>query len=128
MERMTERMISAGQALERLHEATAKETLSSIEKDGLIQRFEFCFEILWKCGKDYLLSVEGLEAASPKKVIRLLRETDLFTPEEAEQALMMADDRNMASHTYDEKAAEELIKRIYGYEALLKEWHRRMTK
>ncbi len=128
MERMTERMISAGQALERLHEATAKEPLSSIEKDGLIQRFEFCFEILWKCGKDYLLSVEGLEAASPKKVIRLLRETGLFTPEEAEQALTMVDDRNMASHTYAEKAAEELIKRIYGYEALLQEWHRRMTK
>jgi len=55
---MTERFVTAAHALSKLHEAVVKETLSEIERDGLIQRFEFCFEIMWKCGKDYLLEVE----------------------------------------------------------------------
>lgn len=87
MESMTERMKKAGDALARLHEVAIRDELSDLERDGFIQRFEFCFEILWKCAKDYLRDVEGLDAASPKKVIRMSREVGLLTEEETEQAL-----------------------------------------
>ena len=92
MESMTERMEKAGDALRRLHEVIVRDDLNELERDGLIQRFEFCFEILWKCGKDYLRDVEGLDAASPKKVIRMSREVGLLTDEETERALNMAND------------------------------------
>ena len=118
----------AEKALGKLHEGVIKDSLTEMERDGLIQRFEFAFEIMWKCGKDYLLDREGLEAASPKKVIRLLREVGLFSDEEAEQALQMADDRNLTAHTYDEKMAVDLAKRIVEHEKLLSEWLGRMKE
>ena len=123
MESMTERMEKAGDALRRLHEVI---DLNELERDGLIQRFEFCFEILWKCGKDYLRDVEGLDAASPKKVIRMSREVGLLTDEETERALNMANDRNQTAHMYDEQMAIALVERIRGHEALMQQWYQRM--
>lgn len=127
-ERMKKRFSGAEKALGKLHEGVIKDSLTEMERDGLIQRFEFAFEIMWKCGKDYLLDRDGLEAASPKKVIRLLREVGLFSDEEAEQALKMADDRNLTAHTYDEKMAIELARRIVEHEKLLAEWLARMKE
>ena len=127
-ESIKKRFNGAEKALGKLHEGVIKDSLTEMECDGLIQRFEFAFEIMWKCGKDYLLDREGLEAASPKKVIRLLREVGLFSDEEAEQALQMADDRNLTAHTYDEKMAVDLAKRIVEHEKLLSEWLGRMKE
>ena len=127
-ESIKKRFNGAEKALGKLHEGVIKDSLTEMERDGLIQRFEFAFEIMWKCGKDYLLDREGLEAASPKKVIRLLREVGLFSDEEAEQALQMADDRNITAHTYDEKMAVDLAKRIVEHEKLLSEWLGRMKE
>ena len=126
MESMTERMEKAGDALRRLHEVIVRDDLNELERDGLIQRFEFCFEILWKCGKDYLRDVEGLDAASPKKVIRMSREVGLLTDEETERALNMANDRNQTAHMYDEQMAIALVERIRGHEALMQQWYPRM--
>ena len=88
----------------------------------------FCFEIMWKCGKDYLLDREGLVVTSPKKVIRALYEVGLLNAEETESTLQMVDDRNMTAHTYDEKYAIELAERIKEYEKILQEMYRRMLK
>ena len=123
---MKKRMEAAANALARLREMTGVEKLSDVERDALIHRFEFCFEILWKCGKDFLLEVEGIEAASPKKVIRCLREVGIFEDEESERALAMADDRNMTVHTYDEMLAKEMAERIREYEPLMRIWYERM--
>jgi len=128
MESMTERMKKAGDALARLHEVAIRDDLSDLERDGFIQRFEFCFEILWKCAKDYLRDVEGLDAASPKKVIRMSREVGLLTDEETEHALEMANDRNQTSHMYDEQMAIELVERIKGYDALMQRWYQKMKE
>ena len=128
MESMTERMKKTGDALARLHEVAIRDELSDLERDGFIQRFEFCFEIFWKCAKDYLRDVEGLDAASPKKVIRMSREVGLLTEEETEQALEMANDRNQTSHMYDEQMAIELVERIKGYDALMQRWYRKMKE
>lgn len=115
------------QALIRLKNIAEKEALSDIEQDALIHRYEVCFELLWKYGKDYLLEVEGIEAASPKKVIRCLREVGIFEDEESERALTMADDRNMTVHTYDEMLAKEMAERIKQYEPLMRMWYERMN-
>ena len=125
---MTKRMEAAARALDRLRDMTDKEELSDVERDALIQRFEFCFEILWKCGRDYLLAEEGLDAASPKKVIRLLREVGLLEAEETEKMLSMSNDRNMTVHTYDEGLAKEMAARIRAHEPLMRAWYQRMIK
>lgn len=67
MERITERYELAIRALTKFHELASRQNLTEIERDALIQRFEFTFELTWKCAKEYLYIHEGIDAASPKK-------------------------------------------------------------
>lgn len=126
MERLKERIALAGQALQRLHELALHTELTEVERDALIQRFEFSFEIVWKVAKDYLSVEEGIDAASPKKVIRSCREVGLLDEADARLALVMADDRNLTAHTYDEEFAQQMVVRIVEYDQLLRRWYEKM--
>lgn len=122
MEKIQERINTAQRVLTKLHELAVKPDLSDVERDALIQRFEFSFELLWKCAKEYLYVVEGIDAASPKKVIRCYRELGLLDDEQTREALQMADDRNLTTHTYDETFAQAVVERIRRYAPLLQLW------
>ncbi len=122
MEKIQERINTAQRALTKLHELAVKPDLSDVERDALIQRFEFSIELLWKCAKEYLYVVEGIDAASPKKVIRCCRELGLLDDEQTREALQMADDRNLTTHTYDETFAQAVVERIRRYAPLLQLW------
>lgn len=122
MERLTERLKDAHSALSRLNEVLSIETPSSIERDATIQRFEFTFEALWKAVKEYLYTIEGLDVASPKGVIRSCRELGILDEHEATLALVMADDRNLAVHTYNESLAAQIYSRIKVYSSLMRDW------
>ena len=95
------------------------EDFDDLQKEGLIQRFEYTFELLWKTIKDYLQyqSVE-IEIISPKKVFRaaagsnLLEHMDI----EGDVLLEMLEKRNLMSHTYDIATFSEtltLVKDVY---------------
>lgn len=122
MEKIQERIKTAQRALAKLHELAVKSELSDVERDALIQRFEFSFELLWKCAKEYLYVVEGIDAASPKKVIRCCRELGMLDDRQTQEALQMADDRNLTTHTYDETFAKAVVERIRSYDPLLQFW------
>ena len=77
--------------------------------DGLIQRFEFCFEISWKLMQKYL-SYEGIEINSPRIAIRKSFETEIIS--DAEGWLEMLESRNLSTHTYDEITAKEIYKNV----------------
>lgn len=128
MEGLQERFALAARALSKLHELAAKNEITEVERDALIKRFEFSFELLWKCAKAYLYEIEGIDAASPKKVIRASREAGLLDEEETRQALLMVDDRNLTTHTYDEEFADDLAHRIGMYDRLLGVWLHRMQE
>ncbi|MGE4273502.1 MAG: HI0074 family nucleotidyltransferase substrate-binding subunit [Desulfitobacterium sp.] len=125
MERLTERIEVADQALSRLESILLVEEPSSVERDATIQRFEFTFEAMWKVAKDYLYTVEGIDSASPKGVIRSCRELGIFEEASATHALVMADDRNLTVHTYNEALAIEIHKRIRPYAVLMRRWLRK---
>lgn len=122
MEKVQERIKTAQRALAKLHELAVKSDLSEVERDALIQRFEFSFELLWKCVKEYLYVEEGIDAASPKKVIRCCRELGLLDEGQTQEALQMADDQNLTSHTYDETFAQAVVERIRQYDPLHHFW------
>lgn len=126
MEKTTERLKITEQALQRLHEYAGRSELSPLEKSGLVKHFEFGFELLWKCGKDYLADREGIVAASPKRVIRALREVGMFDDAETETLLQIADDRNLSAHTYNEDMAMALAERVVEYETIMQTWYRRL--
>jgi len=85
--------------------------------DATIQRFEFTFELAWKFLKDYFLE-RDLELHYPKEVIQEAFNVNLIDDEVL--WIKMLKDRNMTSHTYDEKLADEIYKRIKLYVPVLR--------
>ena len=77
--------------------------------DGLIQRFEFCFELSWKV-MQILLSYEGISVNSPRSAIRKSFESEIIA--DVEGWLEMLESRNLSTHTYDEKTAKKIYKNI----------------
>ena len=122
MDRLKERIEVARRALAMLDELASRATLSKIERDAAIQRFEFTFEATWKAVQRHLEVVEGVIAGSPKACVRASREVGLFGDEQAALALEMVDDRNLSVHTYDETLAERIRKRIPAHADLLRSW------
>lgn len=122
MERLKERIAVGQRAVSRLNEALQIPEPGDMERDAIIQRFEFTFEAVWKAAQSYLRIIEGLDIASPKGVVRASREVGLFNETEAIQALKMTDDRNLTVHTYNEPLAVAIFERIPGHYILLDTW------
>ncbi len=83
------------------HEAVAEST---------IQRFETCYDCLWKVLKRYLMEELGLANVpnSPKPVFRLAAENDLLAAK-IQQWLRYANARIDTSHDYDGKKATDCL-------------------
>ena len=112
MERLKKKIDTAKKALKTLQELLAVENLTAVERDAVIQRFEYTFEALWKAGKLFLREIEGLEIGSPKSVIRGFLQVGMFTEDQTAVALDMVDDRNLTSHAYNEDLAEQIYNQI----------------
>ncbi len=82
--------------------------LNQLEKEGIIQRFEYTFELSWKVLKDKMQD-DGIimETISPKYVVRKAFETKYNN--DAETWLLMIGDRTLMSHTYNFSKFEEII-------------------
>ncbi len=92
-----------------LREAIEQETpLTQLEKEGVIQRFEYTMELAWKTLKDYLES-EGVvfDQITPRAVIRRAFEAGIIKQGETWQKAL--DARNRMSHTYNFSTFEQVI-------------------
>ncbi|MGF7057760.1 nucleotidyltransferase substrate binding protein [Brassicibacter mesophilus] len=100
-------------ALQRLKEGVSeleKNNVSDVVRDGVIQRFEFTYELAWKTTKEYLEDLGITDRNSPKVVIKEAFVQKLILNEEI--WLLMIKDRNMTSHVYKEEMAQEIADRI----------------
>lgn len=122
MARTFERLGIARKALNTLQALPLEGNVSDIVRDAAIQRFEHSFEATWKAAQAYLSEVEGLEAASPRAVIRASFQVGVLTEEEARGALSMVDDRNLSVHTYNEALAEAIFARLGGHTQIMSAW------
>jgi nucleotidyltransferase substrate binding protein (TIGR01987 family) len=95
-------------ALDRLSEGAA-EARDELDRDGVIQRFEFCFELLWKTLKIYLED-RGIEARSPKDCLRAAFGQGWIIEEDS--FLDMLADRNKTSHIYSREESQKIYDRI----------------
>ena len=85
----------------------AERELSDLEKQGLIQGFEFTFELAWNVMKDYL-EEQGISGIiGSKNAIRHAFNKGLI--EDGQVWMEMVEDRNLAAHSYDEQTALGLI-------------------
>ena len=98
-------------AMSRLKEGVQKwDEADDLARDGLIQRFEFTFELAWKTVKT-CFEEEGLIGLnSPKTVLREAYAAGLLKSEEL--WLAMLQDRNSTAHIYSEQVAVQICRRI----------------
>jgi nucleotidyltransferase substrate binding protein (TIGR01987 family) len=88
--------------------------LSMLEKEGVIQRFEYTFELAWKTIKDYL--EEGglvISPVTPRQVIKEAVAAKVLP--DGEVWINMLDNRNLLSHTYDGSVFEQAVTAIAGH-------------
>jgi len=117
--RWLQRFENFEKALVQLRSACEKDSYTDLERAGLIQTFEFTFELAWKTLKN-LLYYQGFDVTTPREVIRQAFAATLLDEAQAEALLGALNKRNLLAHTYREslaKEAEKLIKHRY-YPAL----------
>jgi nucleotidyltransferase substrate binding protein (TIGR01987 family) len=97
--------------------------LNPLEKEGVIQRFEYCFELAWKCVKDYLEEGGFIFAIiTPRQVLK-----DAFAAKilaDGQVWIDMLDHRNLLSHTYNQTSFQTAVEAIHvRYLAALAQLH-----
>ena len=102
------------------------EPLNQLEREGVIQRFEFTFELSWNLLKDKL-EYDGviLSSVTPRGVIRQAISARLV--DDGEAWLAMLSDRNLMSHTYDFERFDAVIRNIHSrYMVILDDLYQRL--
>ena len=96
------------------------EDLSELELEGLVQRFEYTFELAWKVMQD-LLVYKGYEfMQGPNGTMKMAFEDGLISNHDGWRK--MAKSRNTLSHVYDEAEVIPIVRLIYSdYAPLLKQ-------
>ncbi|MFQ5730059.1 MAG: nucleotidyltransferase substrate binding protein [Waddliaceae bacterium] len=89
-----------------LKKATEMDTLDDLQSAGLVQSFEFTFELAWKTLKDYLEEM-GISTIFPREVIKQAFATDLI--KDGHIWIDMLDKRNELSHTYNDEQAKKAV-------------------
>lgn len=100
-------------ALKQLKDAVElykKRNLSLIEKQGLIQAFEFTHELAWKVLKDYLEYQSALNIRGSRDAVKESFKINLI--KNGEIWIEMIETRNITSHTYNKEIAENIVDAI----------------
>ncbi len=122
MERVNERLAIAEQALSTLQDLCRLSSPSAVERDAAIARFVYTFEAVWRAAQRFLMVREGVDVGSPKACIRTSRDAGLLSDSQTETGLVMADDRNLTVHTYNEALAAAIFSRLPGHAEVLIAW------
>lgn len=106
-------------------ENNSLDKLSDLEKEGLIQRFEYTYELAWKVMKDYL-EYQGITGIiGSRDAIREAFQNRLVT--EGESWMEMIKSRNQTTHLYNETTANEISESIFNtYFKLFKAFNSKM--
>ena len=86
--------------------------LSLLEQEGVIQRFEYTYELAWKTLKDYLEyngSLNNIDI-SPRNIFKEAYSANIIKNQDDFIDMMLS--RNLLSHTYDFIKFKEIIIKI----------------
>lgn len=123
--RWVQRFSNFEKSLNYLNDAIQIKNPDMIQKAGLIQFFEICFELSWKVLKDYFADKGFIEVKFPREVIKKAFENDLIT--DGHSWLKALSDRNLTVHTYNEEIADQIVNDIQDtYFPLLHELYEKL--
>ncbi len=129
-ERWRQRLATFGKALVRMDEVVTlwhSRKLSDLERDGMIQRFEYTQELAWKLLKNYIEYQGEAQMGGSRDTIRQAFRLGLI--ENSEPWFDMLESRNLTSHVYDEETEMTVIERIVDtYYPILSLLHAEMLK
>lgn len=101
--------------------------LSELERQGLIQAFEFTHELAWNVMKDYFAYQGNTAITGSRDAIREAFDKGLV--EDGEGWMEMIRSRNQTAHAYNEKVAAEIAGRVIDrYGALFQTFLERMEQ
>jgi nucleotidyltransferase substrate binding protein (TIGR01987 family) len=129
--RWIQRLNTYKRALARLTEVVEQyrqRGLSALEKDGMIQRFEYTRELAWKVLKNFIEYQGGTERMmGSRDVIRQAVALGLI--DNAEPWFDMLESRNTTANVYDEETETNVIEQILTmYYPILAELASKMEK
>jgi len=113
--RWLQRLDNLEKALGNLEVALAIEDADMVQRAGMVQFFEICFELSWNVLKDYLEEQGFVDINSPRASIKKAFEIGLVA--DGTTWLKGLEDRNLTSHIYNETIArqvEGLIRTTYA--------------
>jgi len=99
--------IKAFQTLIEAVELAQTRTLSKLEKQGLIQGFEFTHELAWNVFKDYLEHKGFVDLIGSRDATRMAFKNGLLEDGDVWMAMIKA--RNQSSQSYNLQLAEEIV-------------------
>jgi nucleotidyltransferase substrate binding protein (TIGR01987 family) len=111
--RWEQRFSNYARAVEKLKQAVEEsgtKELSELEVEGMIQRFEYTYELAWKTLQDFLKFKGFSDIAGPNDVLKTAFEAGYIHDAEAWRRLKKS--RELTSHTYDEATSSDIAEAI----------------
>jgi len=98
-------------AVKTLREFVDEPIVTKRDVAGVLQGFEFSFELAWKSLQDEIQAL-GYQQRGPRLVLQAAYDANLIAKEDSEIWADILEDRNLIAHTYRPEWATELAKRI----------------
>jgi nucleotidyltransferase substrate binding protein (TIGR01987 family) len=98
-------------SVDALREYVEEPITSKRDFAGLAFGFVMAFELAWRCAQDRVTDL-GYAERGPKPVLSAALKSGLIQLEDEDAWSTMLEDRNLASHVYDERFARDLARRI----------------
>lgn len=112
------RLEAFGRAMRRLEQGIAlvrtraDDEELTMEEEGLIQRFEYSFELGWKLLQDVEKDLNGQGLGGPRAAIRWA--TAEGWVDDGEVWMSMPQSRNVTTHVYDRAMIQPVLQKIRG--------------
>lgn len=99
---------NAGARLSEALAEYAKNPNSTVIRDGVMQRFEFTFELAWKSLREYMEDQgASMDAIFSKQVFKAAYAAEIIS--DGQVWLDMLTSRNVTSHVYDDAQAAQVV-------------------
>lgn len=108
--RWIQRLNHFSKALTQLTKFIKKGDLNELEQQGLIQAFEYTYELAWNAVKDYFEAQGETEIHGSRDAFRLAFRRGLI--EDGQVWMDMIKSRTLTAHTYNQDVAEEIAEDI----------------
>ncbi len=109
--RWKQRFSNYKKALAQLKKFIDKGELSELEMQGLIQSFEYVYELGWTVMKDFLEYQGSTGLIGSRDTIREAFKVEIITDGEGWKDMLKK--KNLTTHTYNEDTAEEVVNAVF---------------